>query len=446
MGAWNIQGQQVILSDTAPSVTPEGIIWSDTTTNTVKVSDGGAFNQVGKTSFASAAVVSQSTTIGDYTTPSTAVGSTQASTAGDAIFGTSADQVIDDFTTYATQGAADAKWVSANTAKSRVNITNDNIAFDFEDNVAGDTHIYKDRGSAISNTLWTLRFKINFSVSLVNSRTWFGIASDTTSQAIVKDFIGVLFHDTAGSAPSFKTADTDLAALPTAGDSTSAAPLALNTTYGVSISRTSATAYTVSVYSDANYQTLIETISGTCASTTDTLRYISFYNRNDFDSTNNQVGTVDDVQFWNGVASPVLVATNTKDGDTATRWASISEANPSIYADMGSALNLCAAAFYWDGTNTTETQIVLQTSADASTWVTKRTITTSGLTNGAYNYYRFNIAAGARYVRFRGSSGSTLVLSIYEIKILKKTDTEIFNDLGLLEISTSSTSLTAAGT
>ena len=134
------------------------------------------------------------------------------------------------------------------------------------------------------------------------------------------------------------------------------------------------------------------------------------------------------------------------DDNTATKWTSNSETNPNIYVDMGSALNLCAAAFYFDSTDTTNTEILIQSSADASTWTTKRTITKSNLTNGAYNFYRFNIAGGARYIRFYGNSAGSTVLSIWEIKILKKTDAEIFNDLGMLTITSNNTALAADGT
>ena len=210
---------------------------------------------------------------------------------------------IDNFKTYTTQGSADAVWISANTVKSRVNITTYLIDFDFEDNLTSDSHIYYDLGSTISDTAWVLRFKFKLTTCDINSRTWFGIASDTTSQATAKDFIGMLIHDVTGSSPKFKTADTDGAVLPTAGDSDSTNVFSMNTDYWVEIKRTSATAYSVSFYTDSIYTNLVETISGTCVSTTASLRYISFYNRNDFDSTNNQIGTIDDIKFKNGVTT-----------------------------------------------------------------------------------------------------------------------------------------------
>ena len=132
------------------------------------------------------------------------------------------------------------------------------------------------------------------------------------------------------------------------------------------------------------------------------------------------------------------------DTNTATKAITASGNNPYIYVDMGSAVNICAIAMYWDGAATTETEIKIQTSADATTWTDRRKITTSNLSDSAWNYYRFNIAGGARYVRVYGT-GTSKVLSIWEIKVLKKTDAEIFNDLGIVAISSSDTSLDSDG-
>ena len=141
-----------------------------------------------------------------------------------------------------------------------------------------------------------------------------------------------------------------------------------------------------------------------------------------------------------------LSTSNAIDNNTATKWTSSSESNPNIYVDMGSALNLCGTAFYFDSTDTTNTEILIQSSPDASVWTTRRTITETNLTDGAYNFYRFNIAGGARYIRFYGNSAGSTVLSIWEIKVLKKTDAEIFNDLGILTITASDTTLGPDGT
>jgi len=145
------------------------------------------------------------------------------------------------------------------------------------------------------------------------------------------------------------------------------------------------------------------------------------------------------------VQTTTSAATNATDNNTATKWFSNAETNPRIYVDMGSSVNCCAIALYYDGTTTTETQIKIQTSPDASTWTDKRTINTSALTNGAWNYIRFNITT-ARYVRVYGNSGTSKVLSIYEAKVYKATDSVVAVSSGRLNISSSDTSLSLAGT
>jgi hypothetical protein len=62
----------------------------------------------------------------------------------------------DDFSSYADQAAADAVWVSNDTADFRVNITNDNFAFDSKVTSTTNTGAYYDLGSALSDTAWVV--------------------------------------------------------------------------------------------------------------------------------------------------------------------------------------------------------------------------------------------------------------------------------------------------
>ncbi len=130
-----------------------------------------------------------------------------------------------------------------------------------------------------------------------------------------------------------------------------------------------------------------------------------------------------------------------------TYWASTSEANPNIYVDCGgSNTNLLGCAIYLHA-DTTETEIAIRASTDTSFAASEnvRTILVSGLTAGSWNYIRFNLK-NVRYMQIYGNSGSSLVLSIAEIKYLTKTDTEVLADLGILEISGTDTSLALDGT
>ena len=143
-------------------------------------------------------------------------------------------------------------------------------------------------------------------------------------------------------------------------------------------------------------------------------------------------------------AASGYASSKAKDDNTGTVWKTNASTNPFIYADMGSAVNLCAIAWYNDAA-TTETTIKIQSSTDASAWTDERVILTSRLASTAYSFIRFNTVT-ARYIRIYGSSGSSLVLSSAEIKVQKKTDAELLISHGHLAISNSDTGIELDGT
>ena len=144
------------------------------------------------------------------------------------------------------------------------------------------------------------------------------------------------------------------------------------------------------------------------------------------------------------IAASGFASANAKDDNTSTVWKTNASTNPFIYADMGSAVNLCAIAWY-NNAATTETTVKIQTSTDASSWTDKRTVLTANLVASVYNFIRFNTVT-ARYIRIYGSSGSSLVLSAAEIKVQKKTDAELLISHGHLAISNSDTGIELDGT
>jgi hypothetical protein len=143
-------------------------------------------------------------------------------------------------------------------------------------------------------------------------------------------------------------------------------------------------------------------------------------------------------------AASSFASANAKDDNTSTVWKTNASTNPFIYADMGSAVNLCAIAWY-NNAATTETTVKIQTSTDASSWTDKRTVLTSNLVASVYNFIRFNTIT-ARYIRIYGTSGSSLVLSAAEIKVQKKTDAELLISHGHLAVSNSDTGIELDGT
>ena len=133
---------------------------------------------------------------------------------------------------------------------------------------------------------------------------------------------------------------------------------------------------------------------------------------------------------------------NLYDDNTTTISKTTAEANPSFTADMGSSTECSHYAIYMEA-DSDETQYVIQYSNDDVTYTTLRTINSTDLTNGAWNYIRFN-PVNARYIRIRGNSGNTKTLSATQIKVLNGiTDTVASHEH--LEIDTADTSLTLGG-
>ncbi len=344
----------------------EGDLWYNTQTDIVKSYNGSTLNNVATTSFSGAAVVSHSTTIGDYTTPSNSVESSNASTTTQT-FDTSGTVAVVNMTT--TDSRCGEKVTSTTTQGKQ--IYSMTMALKSASGATG-TIVYVIRKSSDNSIVATstqsldastittsiVSYTLNFNAETIPSETYYAVAEGIASGQI--EVIGTLSDTSANGATSY--------------------------------------------WSGAAWNDLAR----------DTRVTITYY------------------------------VSNVVDNNTGTKWTSNSENNPNTYVDMGSALNLCAIAIYYDSTGT-ETEVKIQSSADALTWTDKRKITTSNLTNGAWNYYRFNIAGGARYVRVYGT-GTSKTLSIWEIKVLKKTDAEIFADLGILEIDATDTTLIGAGT
>jgi hypothetical protein len=222
-------------------------------------------------------------------------------------------------------------------------------------------------------------------------------------------------------------------------------PISTETLY-IKMQRTSTTAYNVGLYSDATYTTLLEQETGVCPATITNLAYWGVWNIDVAGTTSNVFNlTIDNLQVWDsGTAGASNPASNAVDDNLVTYWQSEDEVNPWIYADMGSSTTTSNLALYPRST-TTETEIKIQSSTDAIAWTDQRTITWSNLTEGAWNYIRFNLVA-AQYWRIYGNSGNSRIMVINEIKVLDAvSDANVRNLHGHIPISSSDTSLNNAG-
>ena len=214
----------------------------------------------------------------------------------------------DDFSSYADQASADAVWVSNNTSKVRVNITNDNLDYTFN---VGDTFlsISKDL-TTVSNSAWVCRFKLRFSTLTtgnVNAPFMYcGLSStvNSTEASTVNRIYMMLKYDSDdqkfGGLDTFGT--NTYSTFENDGDNPQAFSPVISTDYFFEIVRTLDTAYTVKRYSDSSYSTVSQTSSGTCDAGVTSLRYFNI-STHAGGTAGNITGTLDDFKFYNGVTS-----------------------------------------------------------------------------------------------------------------------------------------------
>lgn len=215
----------------------------------------------------------------------------------------------EDFTGY-SQAQADIAWPTDDIAEVRANATADRIDINADNNVVTNVSCKFDLGSAIgstSNGKFVLRcgFQIvTFSVeSSSNGRMChFGISDDASLvTSITQDFLGFAVR-------SRSSVDTYAAYFRDEGNCNNSivgqnfARTVTTEQLFVEIIRTSATQYTVEIFSDANYTTSLEKETVTITSTIDNLRYLSAMQTNSSSSGPEITARVTDIEFYDGVS------------------------------------------------------------------------------------------------------------------------------------------------
>ena len=188
-----------------------------------------------------------------------------------------------------------SSWVTSNSAKFLYNSTNNNI--DILNSNAYD-NIYYDLGS-VSDTKWLCKFKVTLTTAGSQSLgfAYFYVGSTTGDANESNDGLGFYFYDNAnntyaladnGNRPDQTTVTGALGISPS------------TTTYYAEMKRTSATSFTVTLYSDSSYSTSLGTATLTVSSGITGLQYFKIMGYN---TTGGLVGTLDDFKFYNGVTS-----------------------------------------------------------------------------------------------------------------------------------------------
>lgn len=382
------------------------------------VAGGSALSQV---------VMAHSATIGDYTTPSSATASTPSSstsvTLDNVVTGTGTTATT---RTLAITVASNSNRIlialvhhepgSATTTSVKVGASNFTLASSGTESSAGDTEIWYllAPSTGANNVDLVMSAGTNYAFAVYSLYN----VSQTTPIGVVANSSGVSAQQPNGTITPTTTGSWILDGLTC--QSTSSITLSLTSGYSVTsgASRYQASQYTTSPTINSSNSMSYSGLAGGFA--------------------------------WSWAAVEILTvlfqASRVLDTFTSgnnSRWTSSSENNPNIYIDAGSSKNICEIAWYHDATNTTETEVKIQTSTDASTWTDVRKITLSNLTNNAYNYIRFNVQL-ARYVRVYGT-GTSKILSIWELKYLAKTDGQVVAGHGHQSLSSTDTSLSLSG-
>ena len=163
--------------------------------------------------------------------------------------------------------------------------------------------------TTVSDTLWLLRCKITTANLTDNTdgtphRMYMGISDSLANPNQTQDFIGLLLDIQLTTSNDYASHNVDGTTLVSNNGIDFTHALAEETVFDET-KRTSATTYTIELFSDSNYSSSIEQKNDTCASTTDSLRYLSIQcNSNDSSPNGVLDGTMDDLFFNNGVTTP----------------------------------------------------------------------------------------------------------------------------------------------
>ena len=235
--------------------------------------------------------------------------------------------------------------------------------------------------------------------------------------------------------------------------------------------QTSVSTAEMKIFSDSTYAApaLEETITITFSNNPSSLRYLVARLHYQAVTDTNNIAFAE-MQLWDNTIAPTGAATYTFAADSArwtftnnggsvvmntgttpiqavddnlvTYWESAAASNNWIYVDNTTEKNTYGIVVY-PKSLTTETQYKIQWSNDLATWTDLRLINVSDLTNGVYNYIRFN-GITARYIRIYGNSGSSAVMSFNNIRLLEGQDEQTTH--GHLEISPTNATLALDGT
>ena len=348
-----------------------------------------------------------STTIGDYTAPNAAVATSEYV------------QPIDFTDAYTTNSG----WTQTGTAVTVDSFRADKVGFNMSTDV--NDFVVKSLGVTASDTLWFLYITHKPDAASVNgSRYSLVHLTAGTGNAISasQDAIGIyVFQSTSTGGHTYYYISYKDGAGAWTEDVASVYDIGSSVTAKyITLTRDSATAVTMKIYSDSGRTTLLTTKTSTIPSTVGGLTHIQHGNATAL-SGYGTTGEADDVFFYNNTTAPTILqaATNIYDTNVATTWRSTSEASPAVYVDLSaSAREIVGIALHIDKTYTTITAIKIRASTDTSFADAENImyVDISDFTDDTWRFLANNfLLTNCRYVQVIGVG--TGVLAINEIKV-----------------------------
>jgi len=259
----------------------------------------------------------------------------------------------DDFS-YGSQSVANTAWPSSDVA--RLDPFPDELTWKIF--IGGGTQetITHDLGFTLPDDSWRLRFKLRTDVitvpNLSTVRHIIGISSVNGGDANTsQDFIGL--HSFVGSSDTqYGTIFSNDGGIGSLVAFVTEAP-AVNTRF-IEIIRDDLLNFTVNIYSDSGYSTLLDTQSSAIIGINDLtgLRYLKMYTT--FQGTNTYEGAIDDIELLSGSLGLIFnedfstygapVTTDfTEDFDTATGWTTTDSTRVRIEEDQGFLFHMAVA-------------------------------------------------------------------------------------------------------
>ena len=253
-------------------------------------------------------------------------------------------------------------------SRINVNTTTEKLDFAMYRDGANDSAVHDLGAGNVSDTKWVLRWKMNFTAVYASgngNRLWFGLSSlpQTTNQNTAQD--SIMMYQNHDGTDCFSASYSNGTALPQTN--TENPDYATGTDYYCELKRTSSTTIESRMWTGGYDGTLLssaeDSVSNSTIGSVTGLRYVKMSNIYASQGGSVITGTIDDIEFYNGVSSLTNKPTNVPDNsiliekDTAKRFWFESELAPtyeddtfsSNWTSTGSKIVTGTNVIDWDG-------------------------------------------------------------------------------------------------